>query len=112
MIVVGISENPGKSDGDAKIATFNSPSSVVLFNSSVFPQNKTFYTDIIYSKNSTECIHADANNYTGCIEKDLKNIDPTSNIDPQLIKIVRLNSNITINSYDTQVKKLFFFGKN
>jgi len=103
VIVAGISENPGKSDGDAKIATFNFPSSVVLFNSSVFPQNKTLYTDIIYSKDSSDCIYADSNNYTSCLEKDLKTIDSNTKIDPKLIKIIRLNYNLTINSYDTQV---------
>lgn len=101
--MVGISENPGKSDGDAKIATFHSPSSVVLYNSSVFPQNKTLYTETIYSKNTTECIYADNNNYTSCIEQDLKEMNPNTIIDPYLIKIIRHNSNITINSYDTQV---------
>jgi ribonucleotide reductase alpha subunit len=50
------------------------------------------------------CIQTRGRRFIDDIVNDLKKIDPSSKIDPNLIKIVRLNSNITINSYDTQVK--------
>lgn len=104
--MVGVSQTPGKSDGDAIIATFNSPSSIAVFNSSFFPQNRTSYSKVIYSKNTTECIYSDFNNYTKCIQEELESIDDNSSIDPKQIKILKMDSNFTVNSFDTQVIEL------
>lgn len=113
IIVVGDSQSSGKSDGDATIAKFNFPSSVVLFNSSKFPQNRTLSTKVIYSKNSTNCIYSNFKNFTNCTLENLEDLalkEKEEKIDHKKIKLIRTDVNFTVNYYDSQY--LFVADKN
>ncbi len=107
--MVGDSGLSGKIDGDAVISRFNSPSSLVLFNSSKLIQNRNSTTKVFYSKNSTECFYSNFNNYTNCKNGELENIIEET-IDHKLIKLVRDDLNFTVDLYDSQF--LFVADKN
>jgi len=62
------------------------------------------------SKDGSNSIYADINNYTRCLENKLKTIDCITNISPKLIKNIRLYSHLTIvcpDDHDRIIKQKF-----
>lgn len=80
-------------NGDVLNAEFNTPSGLVIYNSTVEPGSNNV-TVSLYSFNSAsdECLHANKENYTSCLKEDLVE---GMEVDRQNIKLITTGINET-----------------
>jgi hypothetical protein len=90
-------------DGDVSSGMFNSPSAVVFYNSTTFPNVITEELKPIVLKNNTiECIYSTLANNTDCIDNMIYANNDTD-LDPNKVKLYYPTLNQTSNSYNYQV---------
>lgn len=91
-------------DGDASNALLNKPSSLVCFQSSSFPANKTKnYSPYVFKNNNSECIYADYSNYTSC----LNNTTDENNVENNLVKLIYFPNSTTSSVSSIEVSNIF-----
>lgn len=115
-IVVGELFEPGYRDGDAENARFNHPRALVLYNETSFPnKNEIKFKPVLFSEtsaNQDKCIYATISNYTPCINRSynleyLSNNDDPVDINPSLVKLLKLNNNKNDDSNEEELIFLF-----
>jgi hypothetical protein len=103
-IVIGKLNKPGYMDGDVSSGMFNSPSAVVFYNSTAFPNMVTrfFKPVVFFNISDASCINSTLANHTNCIDYVVY-ANNNTDIDPNKVKLFYNTPIEASASYDYQV---------